>query len=1050
MSDQGARDRIARELDTNLLVEAGAGSGKTTSLVGRLCALVERGIPVEQIAAVTFTRKAAAELRERFQMKLEQQIRLTTAPAEGTLLETALRDLDRAFLGTIHAFAARLLREQALEAGVDPTFEELDEAAMRLDQERFWQRWLEQCRVEGHRGLADLRGLGIDPRDLLEGFIVVGGNPDVAWPAPETDAPDATVALSRLRKLLKESWILMPAEEPADGWDKLQGLVRELHFVEQTRDLAHLPDAMHALGLITSTRCAVVQKRWSEDKETKQEVKRLAAAWQDFLATTVTPLLEAWREHRYAPVIRFLAEAADAFQRERRRTGRLGFEDLLVGVAALLRDRHEVRKALGERYRRLLVDEFQDTDPLQAEICFLLASDPAEGNDWRRVRPRPGGLFVVGDPKQSIYRFRRADLRTYDAARRRFAEVGDVLLLTRNFRSVTPIADLVNSHFAGVFPAGPSETQAPFAPMETVRAPAQDDGVHRYLVTVEQGRGTKDAITRADADGLSAWIAGRVEAGANRPGDFLVLTQRKAELAAYATALAGHNIPVTTTGAELRQEHELTELVLLLRLLADPANPVLLVAVLEGLFVGLSPEALYAARRAGVALNLTNPSAPGQDPVLTALGRLRGWWLAARRLPPDQLLDRLLDETGLLAWAASQPLGEERAGALLHLVESVRRSERGMTDLRGTIEVLEEALAVEEGAPVLRPGRSDAVRVMNLHKAKGLEAEVVVLAAPLPSIPREPSLHISRGASGDANGWLRVQWGEGNSVEVLAQPPGWSRLAQSEATLLEAERDRLLYVATTRARRMLVVAQRVDGMDSGLWGRIAPALQLHARELPMRPRPTPGRRRLELGAEVIAARVAAATVGGVQRSAGGYEVRSVTRALRQNREEERQYNGSPATDGRPGGRARGDAIHRVLEAQGRGRTGESLERFARAVLTDLGLPDEALVQVLAAAEGVTALPEWHALQAGRAEYELPVMRAEEVDGVVRITEGVIDAVVEQGGVWRVLDWKTGRTEGEAWEQRLPQYEAQVARYQDILRAAGLPAEGAVVVRIRGT
>ncbi len=1050
MSDQAARDRIAGELDTNLLVEAGAGSGKTTSLVGRLCALVEQGIPVEQVAAVTFTRKAAAELRERFQLELERRIRSATAPTARTLLETALRDVDRAFLGTIHAFAARLLREQALEAGVDPTFEELDEAAMRLDQERFWQGWLEQCRVEGHRGLAELRGLGIDPRDLLDGFIVVGGNPDVAWPTPETEAPDAARALARLRKLLKESWILMPAEEPPDGWDKLQGLVRELHFVEQTRDLARLPDAMHALGLITSSRCAVVQKRWTDDKEAKQEVKRLAEAWQDFLATTVTPLREAWREHRYAPVMRFITEAAKAFQRERRRTGRLGFEDLLMGVATLLRERHEVRKVLGERYRRLLVDEFQDTDPLQAEICFLLASDPAEGNDWRRVRPRPGGLFVVGDPKQSIYRFRRADLRTYEAVRQRFGEIGEVLHLTRNFRSVTPIADLVNSHFAEVFPAGSGAIQAPFASMETDRAPAHDDGVHRYPVTVAQGRWTRDAIIRADADGLAAWIAERVEAGHNRPGDFLVLTQRKAELAAYATALGGHNIPVTTTGAELRQEHELTELVLLLRLLADPANPILLVAVLEGLFVGLTPEALYAAPRAGVALNLTIPTAPGDDPVVIALSRLRSWWLASRRLPPDQLLDRLLDETGLLAWAASQPLGEERAGALLHLVESVRRSERGMTDLRGTIEVLEEALAVEEGAPVLRPGRSDAVRVMNLHKAKGLEAEVVVLAAPVPSVAREPSLHISRGASGDADGWLRVQTGEGNSAELLAQPPGWSRLAQFEALLLEAERDRLLYVATTRARRMLVVAQRADGEDGGLWGRLTPALQAHARELTMRPRPMPGRRRLEVAADVLVAHAGAAAAAGAARAAPGYEVRSVTRALRQDREEERHYNWPTATDGHRGARARGDAIHRVLEAQGRGRTGKSLERFARAVVADLGLPDEARVQVLAAAEGVTALPEWRALQAGQAEYELPVMQAETVDGVVRITEGVIDAVVEKDGIWRILDWKTGRTEGESWEQKLPQYHAQVARYQDMLRAAGLRAEGAAVVRIRGT
>ena len=134
--DQAARERIRTDLDTNLLVEAGAGSGKTTSLVERLVALVERGLPLESIAAVTFTRKAAAELRERFQLKLE---------AAGHL--DALRDLDRAFLGTIHAFAGRLLREHPLEAGLDPTFEEVDQAAWPALCDGFWERWLEQLRL---------------------------------------------------------------------------------------------------------------------------------------------------------------------------------------------------------------------------------------------------------------------------------------------------------------------------------------------------------------------------------------------------------------------------------------------------------------------------------------------------------------------------------------------------------------------------------------------------------------------------------------------------------------------------------------------------------------------------------------------------------------------------------------------------------------------------------------------------------------------------------------------------------------------------------------
>jgi len=1049
MSDQAARDRIVTDLDTNLLVEAGAGSGKTTSLVNRLCALVRRGIPVEQLAAVTFTRKAAAELRERFQLQLERELREEPPGPGRDRLDTALRDLDRSFLGTIHSFAARLLREQALDAGVDPGFEELDEAGLRADQERFWQHWLERTRLEGHPGPAGLRTLGLDPRELLDAFTVVSGNPDVAWPAPGAPVPDPAHAIGRLRKLVRWGWSLMPAEEPAAGWDELQGLLRQLHFVEQTRGFDRLPDAMHALGLVRASRCKVTLNRWSSQPEGREAARELQDAWRDFLDDTITPLLDEWRAHRYGPVMRFVAEAAREYEHERRRTGRLGFEDLLAGVARLLRDTPAVRAALGERYRHLLVDEFQDTDPLQAELCFLLASPPGEGTDWRRVRPRPGALFVVGDPKQSIYRFRRADLRTYETARECLARVGDVIRLTRNFRSVTPIAAVVNAHFAGVFPGTPSPVQAPFAPMESDAAPAGDDGVGRYLVAPADGRRSRASLAAADAALLAAWIAARIDTGQNRAGDFLVLTQRKPELAEYAAALAAHNIPAVTSGAELRQEHELTELVLLLRLLADPANPVLLVAVLEGIFAGLEPGQLYAAQRAGVRLALDGPGGPAAGPVAAALERLRGWRRLSRMLPPDQLLDRLLDETGLLPWAAGQPLGEERAGALLHLVESVRRSARGMTDLRGMIAVLEESLAAEDGAPVLRPDRTDAVRVMNLHKAKGLEADVVVLAAPVAAAPREPSLHITRDEESAATGWLQVSTGEGTTREVLAQPPGWDRMSATEAALLEAERDRLLYVAATRARRLLLVAERADGRDAGLWGRLAPVLADRA-PLDMPARPTPGRRRLEGGAAPVQARAAAAAAAREARAVATMTVESVTRSLRQDRSQQRSYDLPPDTGEYADARARGDAIHRVLEALGRGRQGEALTRFALAVVRDLGLPDDALAQVQAAVEGVTGQPEWQDLQAGRAEYELPIMLAEEVNGTTRITEGVMDAVGQRpDGTWRVVDWKSGRVEGEGWERKLPRYQAQVDRYEAMLQAAGLKAGGAVVVKVRG-
>ncbi|HUG27570.1 MAG TPA: UvrD-helicase domain-containing protein [Gemmatimonadales bacterium] len=1049
MSDQFDRDRIARDLDLNLLVEAGAGSGKTTSLVARLVALVVSGTPVHQVAAVTFTRQAAAELRERFQEKLEEEARGATDPGRRTRLAGALAELDRAFLGTIHAFAARLLREQALEAGIDPTFTELDAAGMLAEQEQFWDLWVERLHRDNDPDLIELADLGVEPLALLEGFRTVAGQPDVEWPGPASPAPDPAVAIARLRKLVERSVTLMPSGEPAAGWCELQRLIRQVAFLERTRGTDRLPDAMHALALVKPARCKPTQNRWSADKEGKAAAKALGEAWQEFESSVVAPLLARWREHRYGPVMRLLRRAAAAFQEERRRAGRLGFEDLLAFAARLLRENPAVRRGLGERYRHLLVDEFQDTDPLQAELCFLLASDPDEGSDWRTVSPRPGALFVVGDPKQSIYRFRRADLGTYTFVRQRFEEIGEILRLTRNFRSVPPVAALVNAHFPAVFPGTATELQAPFAPMDATQDTNHGDGIYRYVVRTDGSGRTKGNVVAADAAQVAGWVAEQVASGRIPPSEFMILTPRKAELAAYASAIAAHGIPVITSGAELQQERELRELVLLLRLLADPGNSVLLVAVLEGIFVGLSPEQLHAARRERLELQIQRPPREASGKVAKALLMLHRWWHASRRLSSDQLLDRILDDTGLLPYAVSQPLGEERAGALLHLVETVRQSEQGMTGLRGMIEVLQQALDSEDGVPVLRPGRGDAVRVMNLHKAKGLEAAVVILAAPVKASTPEPRRHVSRGPEGQATGWLQVTVGGGSRPEVLAQPPEWAALAADESALLEAERDRLLYVATTRPKRMLLVAEREDGQDSGLWGRLAPVLSEQATLLELPERSVPTRSGTQVTSLELLDKQRDLCHARKERRVPTFEVTTVTRSLRQDRDIQRSYDLPLPRDEHAGLRARGDAIHRVLEAKGRGRTGASLRAFAVVVARELELEAAEVDGILAAADGITGQPAWRALQAGSAEYELPVMLAEMVDGVTRLTEGVIDAVVETDGVWQIFDWKSGRTDGERWEDKLRRYQQQVDRYQEILQAAGLRAEGATVVKVRG-
>lgn len=1048
LDDVRARERIANDLDTSFLVEAGAGSGKTTSLVGRMVALVARGTKVEQIAAVTFTRKAANELRERFEVALETCVRDSERGSEEHARhERALHDLDRAFLGTIHSFCGRLLREHPLELALDPNFSEVTDEDWDLLQERFWQDWIERARARGFDEVKALAAAGIAVTDLYGAFKTLVTYPDVDFPLSDVAAPDVNHCRTALLALMDGARELMPADEPAEGWDNLMKLIRELDYKKRVDDWNDRTAFLGVAEGISASRCGVTQKRWSDTKEGRAAVKAVS---DDFVALVQGPLAAAlaqWREHRYPIVMRVLQRASRDFEEYRQATGQLGFNDLLMLTAQLLREHDEVRAALGARWQHLLVDEFQDTDPIQAEVCLLLSSNPAQGNNWREVQPRPGSLFVVGDPKQSIYRFRRADIQVYDFVKQRIAECGAVLALTQNFRSVRPIGEFVNEHFGGVLPVAATDVQAPFGPMLTVKEARQSDGVYRY--TLRASGSKNEEIFALDSSSVASWIAGRITSGERSAGDFLILTHRKDAIEHHARALAERNVAVMTTGAPLPQERELSELVVVLRTIADPDNSVLVAAALEGLFCGLSPADLWRARNARVKFSIAHPPSDPVSPVGRALAQLHAWWILSQRHPVDVLIDQMLDDTGLLAHAASQSLGDARAGALLHLVEVLRAASLlGASAVTDAIERIELLLRAEAPDAPLRPGRADAVRVMNLHKAKGLEGDVVILADPRERTIFTPFVHVTRSESARPTGGLVLKWKDGFAERTIAQPPGWAAMAAEAKRFDDAEWERLLYVATTRAKSELVIARcekqlkKDPALVKSPWISLETTLGKQATELAITVTPSTTRRVAERSLESM--REAIVTAKGAVTRAQQESVRfvSVTEDVREMRSVEPDDT-RPVAHGR--GVAWGRAVHRGIEALGRGRRGDNLARFLRAVALDQGLSagdSEELEQLVAA---VSASDEWKALIArGTALFELPVMRSVHENGVEVVTHGIIDAATLSSHGWHVVDWKTDRVDAATWHRRLPKYEGQAAMYAEMLQAlSATPATSAI-------
>ena len=973
LPDAPARARVASDLDASILVEAGAGSGKTTALVGRLVALVATGsATVDEIAAVTFTRKAASELRERFQTGIENRLReerSAPAPDELTVdrLRVALDDIDRAFVGTIHSFCGRLLRERPLEIGLDPGFQELPVEERGVLRRRFWESYLERLARDSDPILEDLARAGLKPGTLFGLFDSLVENPDVDFPADATDAPslaDVGAIRTELDAIVDRGWELMDDMPPAKGWDSLQKKIRQLHFEREITGWKEPTDLFGAVALLCKPGPRghnTTLNRWRDSAMARSLRDRVDAFGVG--DTPAQQLVDRWFAHRYALAVRLGRAAAAEFAAHRMRIGKLDFQDLLLLAARLLRTRPDVRRELGRRYRRLLVDEFQDTDPLQAEIMLLLSSEPeervssegengAEGPgeaDWRTAVPRPGALFVVGDPKQSIYRFRRADIQLYGFVKDRFAEFGEVVSLSTNFRSRPPVGDLVNALFRGprFFPERPTREQAAFERLET-RPPVEPvpaEGVFTYEIEPDASR--KDSAATDDAGRLATWIRDRVDAGERAPEDFLILTRDRGQLASYARALEAHALPVQVTGAGIGVEDELRELEVVLGCMIDPTNPVKVIATLVGLFFGIDYERLVAHRLDGGSLDAMAPGERGHPEVVEALRTLHAWWRASTAEPADVFVGRLAARLGLLPYAAAGDLGTLRAGALLYALDAVRAAALGGdTSLPGALEALRSALELKEAEAPLEPGRPDAVRLMNLHQAKGLEATVVVLANPTDHARRTPDVHMTRSAEGSAEGFLRIS---GTAVGYrsapdLARPLGWADHQAAEERFDIAEEVRLLYVAVTRAREELVVARWTGGRGTSPWAALDPWLDEHAEPLTLEARPPAARPDAEVRPADVRSAVAQAEAALEARSVPTFEHVTVTHLTKEDAADRGEVARAGAAPRPAGGSedfrgfAWGSAVHGALAVAASGMGGEALRSAFRDLLVEHGRP----------------------------------------------------------------------------------------------------------------
>jgi len=1019
-SDEAARGRIAADLNTTFLVEAGAGSGKTTSIVGRMIALVKTGqAEVRNIAAITFTKKAAAELMGRFRVKLEQELAKAADHAERERLAEALRQMPECFIGTIHAFCGRLLRERPIEAKVDPAFQEMDEQEDREFRGACWDDYLEELQLQGRgEAIQELAALQVNVEELRAVYNKVSEYEDVEIFTETVDRPDFDWIRGTLFPLLEEYAVYIPTVKPEKGWDTLQQSIRTALLHQRTKRMS---DDMNVLALakLFDRTLNVTLSRWT-DEAMAREAKEKFAGWQ---TGVLKPFLQQWREFLHPKLIQFVLPAVAYCRTRRMEAGKLNFQDLLMKAAELLREHPEVRSYFGRRYSRLFVDEFQDTDPIQAEMMLLLTGSDEGVSDWRQQRPRPGSLFVVGDPKQSIYRFRRADISTYNFVKRRIAECGEVLQLTRNFRSVGSIGEFVNAVFEEKFaPAeAESDVQAPFVPMVTVK-PNPGDVLHGvYTLTVpKMDRDKQHSIAAYDAERVAQFVAWSCGAGGAKPEDFLILLKHRKFIDLYAAMLEKYGIASDTSGSRAVFE-EMHALYVLAMALGDPGDHVALLAVLRGMLYGVSDDELYHYRREGGQIDLladTGEVSFSEKGSVTAkalrtLRRYLGW---VKELPALAALSRITEDIGLVPAAAAGESGAIRSGTLLKLFEVMSTDAGASVDWAALTERLGSLLEqADTEAESLFAGDGNAVRIMNLHKAKGLEAPIVVLACPCADEDHDAAEHIDRMSEPPRGYFTITQKKSAYVTETIAQPAGWEAKTEVEREFMRAESDRLLYVAATRAKRLLVVSRYPSRPAIDPWSGLGEALNRQP-ELDWTPAEPvaslPAVPDLELPVHTPEPSYAVVSVTGLTKSAAGNIVL------------ERPSEGG-------GGMAYGSLVHRTLQALGEGMDVADLALFIRLVAEEEGVAEEWLEQAEDTIRWVISSNLWQRAERARQKYhEFSLTVTQSDSELPTLLRGVIDLVFEEDDGWVIADFKTDRYDPRHEQQFVDYYRPQVLAYAD--------------------
>ncbi len=900
LPDHRDRQLAVTTFDKNVVVTAGAGTGKTTLLVDRLTHLLMREpdpLRITDIVAITFTKKAANEMKIRLRGRLqyfvdrskdgvkafsdetlmsngsqggmkippplsplpqgEGKYEGTTAnpppltgggegegerrgfSGERTLYEDsllqdimarynlgmdkiaeraadAINNLEKAQIGTIHSFTGHILRLYPLESGLDPDFEEDEGNAFEEHFEREWEGWLDaelssgSVRKEKWKGV--LRRVSISD---LEKFTKELCGESVPVLSLEEEMSGGGIGNGRMFEWLRQE-------------THKAKVILEQYTKEHIRKVK-----MHSLlgvsievfeKLISGSQTILFNesipsknpKDWLEDDY--DEAIRIVS-----IARALTAADDSFIQHILELILPFIS----SFRKKFVASGKMSFDGLLSYCCELLKNRIDIRNNLKRNFSAILVDEFQDTDPLQYEIILYLAEiEGGVEQDVKKIMPAPGKIFIVGDPKQSIYAFRGADIEAYHKVVDRIVNMDGVRAnLSTNFRSHNEIINLVNSAFSRIIRKRdllqPEYVDIAECPGHNAVRPLQRVEIRLVDMRNKDESDSAEAV-ECEAMAIGKWLKEEVigkeiitgsdggEAPVS-PRHVAILLRKLTQVHEYLDVFKRLGIPYIVEGERnFYGAQEVIDFVNLLRVLDNPWDSVALAGVLRSPLGGLSDRELYELSRLSLLDYRRIKDGKLNECMKNLYSLLNSLADNINMMPVPEAIHYIFDNTPVMELAASSYHGEQAVANLLKIYKIAESlSDKSNLTLKGFTALLEQRVAgmEEEGESLLSEEGVDAVRILSIHKAKGLEFPIVVLGG----------IHGVPYRGGDAASvmyhWmtrtlgLRVS-GIWNSADVMLQ----DRKEMRE----EEEQKRLLYVAMTRAKECLVLSGVMsDKIDRG-------------------------------------------------------------------------------------------------------------------------------------------------------------------------------------------------------------------------------------------